>query len=523
MIQILISAYHPQGFIVEYGGTPGDPVLNLSASTRIKVASIVSTSSDSNCGSGILSLEAIPSSGDIIWFDSPTGGNQLATGNTFTTPIITSTTSYYALASVNGCLDGVRTEVQAIINNVPQITSTSEAVICESGSATISALASEGTINWYESNTGGISIGSGDSFTTPDINVTTTYFAEAITSQGCISVTRTPVTVTVEYITLPIGNTTQTFCASDLATIADLSITGASVLWYDDVLGENLLNNADELVSATYYATQTINGCESQTFAIDVIVIPGPEFEIDDTSIYCLGGNPIELETFNPSGNYSYQWTDETGAVISNLSSTTVENGGVYTVVATSPSTGCTSIPVDFTVVESEVANISLDDITIVDLSDSNTITINNSNNNLGVGDYEFNLDNEYGWYQDEPYFNNVSSGSHILYVRDKNECGVVELEVFVLGFPKYFTPNGDGDNDTWNLKGYNNLILNSSFVRIFDRYGKLIKQISPSTNGWDGTFNGELLKANDYWFEAELIQIDGTTRVFRGHFSLLR
>ena len=184
---------------------------------------------------------------------------------------------------------------------------------------------------------------------------------------------------------------------------------------------------------------------------------------------------------------------------------------------------GCESFPYTFNVVESAIADIGLDDITIEDFSNNNTITINNSNNNLGIGDYEFTLDNYNGFYQDVPYFNYVSAGDHVLYVRDKNGCGVAELDVFILGFPKYFTPNGDPYNQYWNLKGWNSEYTNNSKIHIFDRYGKLLHSFGPWSIGWDGTFNGSPLEVSDYWFVAELVKEDGTIRQLQGHFTLMR
>lgn len=107
--------------------------------------------------------------------------------------------------------------------------------------------------------------------------------------------------------------------------------------------------------------------------------------------------------------------------------------------------------------------------------------------------------------------------------MRDKNKCGIENIEVFVLGFPKYFTPNNDGSNDTWQIKGLGNDFLNSSSVSVFDRYGKLIKQLNAKNGSWDGTFNGQQLATSDYWFVVELIENSGNIRTYRGHFSLIR
>jgi gliding motility-associated-like protein len=91
------------------------------------------------------------------------------------------------------------------------------------------------------------------------------------------------------------------------------------------------------------------------------------------------------------------------------------------------------------------------------------------------------------------------------------------------LGFPKFVTPNGDGYNDTWLVQGLGPDYSNASRVHIYDRYGKLLKQMSAKGNGWDGTFNGNGLPSSDYWFVAELVTVTGEVKLYKNHFSLKR
>ncbi|RAK24845.1 gliding motility-associated-like protein, partial [Flavobacterium aquaticum] len=86
---------------------------------------------------------------------------------------------------------------------------------------------------------------------------------------------------------------------------------------------------------------------------------------------------------------------------------------------------------------------------------------------------------------------------------------------------PNYFTPNGDGINDTWNISGLNQA---DAKLYIFDRYGKLLKQLSATddSNGWDGTYNQELLPSTDYWFSLDYTE-NGVAKQFKAHFSLIR
>ncbi|WP_396157899.1 T9SS type B sorting domain-containing protein, partial [Flavobacterium sp.] len=97
----------------------------------------------------------------------------------------------------------------------------------------------------------------------------------------------------------------------------------------------------------------------------------------------------------------------------------------------------------------------------------------------------------------------------------------IIEL-VQTIDYPYYFTPNGDGIHDTWNIVGLSTQL--NAKIYIFDRYGKLMKQISSNGQGWDGTYNGRLLPADDYWFTVDFVEpSDGKSKQFRAHFSLKR
>src|SRR6218665_2946628 len=141
-----------------------------------------------------------------------------------------------------------------------------------------------------------------------------------------------------------------------------------------------------------------------------------------------------------------------------------------------------------------------------------------------GYGDYWFQLDDGL-IVKNGGVFHNVGSGSHIVTIYDKKtgkpSCEAVTTgPIELLDFPKYFTPNSDGYHDYWNISALSG--QSKATIYIFDRYGKLIKQIRPNGPGWDGTYNGVPVGASDYWFL--LIYEQGTElREFRAHFSLKR
>lgn len=164
-----------------------------------------------------------------------------------------------------------------------------------------------------------------------------------------------------------------------------------------------------------------------------------------------------------------------------------------------------------FTVVESDEALIT--NVEVTDWTENdNTISVFVD----GIGDYEYSLDNV--TYQDEGVFSNLLPGEYVVYVRDKNNCGIVTQEVYLLYYPRFFSPNGDGVNEYWQIEFSDSEPDNE--ILIYDRYGKLLVQIPPNSLGWDGTYDGAKMPAADYWFK---IKRPGKNKVYTGHFSLKR
>ena len=129
-----------------------------------------------------------------------------------------------------------------------------------------------------------------------------------------------------------------------------------------------------------------------------------------------------------------------------------------------------------------------------------------------GNSSYEYAING--GVFQDSPMFRDIPPGINTVIINDKNLCGITEpIEFLVIAYPKFFTPNGDSVNDTWNVLGIENLINPKVFI--FDRFGKLLKQLNALT-GWDGTFNGRLMPSSDYWFRFEYGEFDDTVLIFK-------
>ena len=322
---------------------------------------------------------------------------------------------------------------------------------------------------------------------------------------------------------------------SDIQSFLIPPLTNYTIKYYPneaDALAEtNEITNTSNYRNSGYPNQQDIwvrvesildNSCYGLGPHIKLIVNPKPNINTNsnglDNQLVCsnLPTFFVELNAGitdgSPTTNYTYTWSKD-GTVLPAESNPTlnVNTKGTYSVTVSTHS-GCYRTRI-IQVNASDVATIN--SIDIVDLTDLNSVTVNAS----GKGLYEYSLDAPLGPFQNSNRFENVTAGIHEIFVTDKNGCGTVSKTIAVIGVPKFFTPNGDGFNDYWNIKGVNANFSSKSIIYIFDRYGKLMKQILPSSQGWDGTINGAPLPADDYWFTLKLE--DG--REAKGHFSLQR
>ncbi len=265
----------------------------------------------------------------------------------------------------------------------------------------------------------------------------------------------------------------------------------------------------------TIYVKVTVNNqCHALT-TVELQVLYTPNLEPDITANnpihYCLNTYPETITLYGGilndlSNNYYYLWS--TGE---NTSFIEINEVGTYSVTVTDPN-GCSNSR-SITVAPSNIATI--EDVIIEDFISSNSITIITS----GEGIYEYALDNINGPYQESNYFDNVISGFHTVYVKDNIGCGIVEQIVSVKGFPKFFTPNGDSNNDFWKIRGVNADFNPGTIVNVFSRYGRAITTFDHSSNGWNGNLNGKPLPSDDYWFIITFP--DG--KEYKDHFTLKR
>ena len=357
-------------------------------------------------------------------------------------------------------------------------------------------------------------------------NTILSVFARAENQQGCFGIAEITLAVSNNTIANPLdleecddkdinpNDGFAIFKLTDREAAILINLPGGTVNYYtsyDDALsGLNPIQDANSFENTiafeqTIYAKLS-SGLDCFGIAEFKIIVHsfGASLQ-NENKIVCEGSTTLLNAG---SGFSSYTWNTTPPQFTQNIR---VSSAGTYSVTVTN-SNGCEGNKTFF-VKASNKATIT--SVTVNDLNGgNNSITINIAPQS--IGDYEYSIDGIN--FQNSPTFSNLKSGGYIAYVVDKNFCGgATPFSFFVMDYPKFFSPNGDGRNDIWNVP-YLNSQPNAT-VAIFDRYGKLVYFFRGNQPGWNGTFDGQTLPASDYWFKITL----QNGREIRGHFSLIR
>lgn len=294
---------------------------------------------------------------------------------------------------------------------------------------------------------------------------------------------------------LPAGTTASFHKSKDLASIGHepypLEYNGAPGTIFIRLMNDNICSGIGEI-------------------ELDMPILP--RINQDELLKVCASSFPYRINAGVDSfdrDNYSYDW-------LSGEQTYEIEASGEgeYHLTITDKETLCSivkSITIN-TVTAPVVKNIELEDDGVRHRA---TVLLDSE------GEFEYALKNPFGPYQREPVFNNLAPGSYSVFVRDRDNCEVVEKKFFIFGFPKFFSPNSDGDADVWEVKGLNPVDFEYSDIQIFNRFGKLLASIPPNGH-WDGTYNGRVLPSDDYWFTITVTDPEDITTTYIKHFSLI-
>ena len=307
-------------------------------------------------------------------------------------------------------------------------------------------------------------------------------------------------TATMSIIVIPIMTPTftqvATICVGDvLMTLPTVSNNGFSGTWSPAI-------NNTITTEYTFTATPVTGSCFAETkMTISVLTQTIPLFTQVDP--ICIGSVLAPLPTTS-NGGITGDWSP----ALDNLATT------LYTFT---PDAGQCADATTMTIVVNPISILTIDATKLSEDFDANQIISVSATG--GSGTYEYQLDGGV-WQSSSTFEYVVGCQEHTVAVRDVLGCSTTpEARVMIMEFPKFFTPNGDGYNDTWNIKCLRD--DPTALISIFDRFGKLLFQFKPNQNAWNGVFNGSMLPATDYWFVVNYLKSNDVQTEFRSHFSL--
>ena len=535
--------YTATGFVVEYGGMPGDPELNISASTSFSPPEILSITPATTCENETVTLQATSNTTDVLWYDSQNGGTLLFTGNSYT-PTLTSTTTLWVLASNGGCETGLRTPVTATVipNEITDFTQIGP--FCAGETITSLPITSTNGINgtWSPASM--------------DNTITTTY---TFTPDAGLCATATDMTVVITQPTIPDFTQIPDSCAGTEITLPTISNNGITGSWSPTFDPNNTI---------TYSFIPDAGLCATAT-DMTVVIIPTEPPTFNQIGPFCVGetipslpttstngingtwspasmdNTTTTLYTFSPNGGACIETANMTVTVLQETTPTfQINDICIGDTIGTLPSISNEGISGSWTPAPNNLVTTTYTftpDAGECSTTTTETVQVNPVNNLVisteiisepfytnqviqvsvsgGSGNYEYQLDG--GNWQNSAIFQNVvGCENHIIKVKDAEGCSNDPETTFtILDYPKFFTPNGDGYNDLWNIRC---LQTQPGIISIFNRHGKLLNQFKTNFPGWNGTYNGRLLPASDYWFIVTYYDENGKEKQFKSHFSLI-
>ncbi|SFU38431.1 gliding motility-associated C-terminal domain-containing protein [Pustulibacterium marinum] len=467
-------------------------------------------------------------------------------------------TIYVAVTNnMTGCL--TITEFELIVHPLPEVTEEPVYYLCEVDNDDVETIPltdmdsfvldggdATGLVITYHATEAAAEAGTGE-IVGPNITVEGTRDIAARvldTITGCaqtlaytIDIEQAPLAETPESYVLCESLTAEGYYNNDGVEVFDLSSLEATILAgqdpngftvsfyenYDDALAQlNAMPSEDvaayESGSTIVYAvvTNDATGCTNgEPIEIELIVEPLPEITLYEKNegIVCIDATNNPVIGMDLGAGYSYQWN--TGATTPTIE---VTQGGEYYVTVTNINTENQCSYTSNTVVYEEASLPSVTPTVIQSEIFSGNNSVEVIAEGTGIASYTYQLDDNTP--QDTGLFLGVIPGVHTVTIAEENGCGSLTIEVSVVDYMKYFTPNGDGVNDTWKIIGLEN--QENAQIFIFDRQGKLLKQMSATSEGWDGTYNGKILTSNDYWFKVVYTEPNtGQVKEYIDHFSM--
>ena len=461
------------GFV---GSTGGLSNLHQVCFNRISFVDNLVLQPETICSGESVQVDAEIPSGDTYTWTPSAGVSNVNIANPTLTP---TTTTTYTVTIEDECGDAITEDIEITVLPVGSAIFDPIPAICEGDPNPLPATDLNGVTGTW----------------TPAFNANTTTDYTFTPDAGQCATTPAPVQLVVNPLVTPTFTAVSPICSGDtIAPLPTTSNNGITGTWNPATI--------DNTTTTIYTFTPNSGTCVVET-TLEITVLPQvtPTFSIDDI---CIGETIGALPTFSLEG-ITGTWSP----AVNNLATTT------YTFT---PDPGQCANATTETVEVNPINTLAVSTENTSEPFDSNQIievTVSG-----GSGNYEYQLDGG-SWQTNSIFQNVVGCQEHTIKVRDAEGCSnEPESVVTILSYPKFFTPNGDGFNDFWNIKCLRN---RTGLVTIFDRFGKLLKQFKTSNAGWNGVYNNALMPTSDYWFLVTYYDENGNEKEFRSHFTLRR
>jgi gliding motility-associated-like protein len=460
------------------GGCTGTQTVMISVNSSLLVN--VTASSNTICSSGSTSLTA---SGAATYSWSPATGLSATTGSmVIASPTITTT---YTVTGTNGGCTGTQTVMISVNSSLLVNVTASSNTICPSGSTSLTA-SGAATYSW--SPTTGLSATTG-SMVIASPTITTTYTVTG-TNGGCTGTQTVMISVNSSLL-VNVTASSNTICPSSSAT---LTASGAATYSWSPITGLSATTGsmviASPTITTTYTVTGTNGGCSNtNTITVNVIPLPIAVITPSGATTFCQGGSVILTST---NGN-SYLWS--TGATTQSI---TVTTSGNYSVTVTNVN-GCSATSTVTSVIVNQLPTAGFS------WSVNGLVTYSFTNNSTNATTYLWNFGNGQTSTSVNPS-NTYGPGTYTVTLVASNACGSsTSAQVIGVTFLFYngFSPNGDGQNDSWEIPMLSYYTNNS--VLIINRWGSEVwKGVNYDNNSivWTGkNMKGEDLPDGTYFY----------------------
>jgi len=403
--------------------------LNVTVTVYSTPAAPTGTASQSFCSGALPTVANLSATGTAVkWYDTASGGSEL-----LPTDALVNGNHYYASQTVNGCESSLRFNVTVTITTTPIApTGASSQTFCSGTSPKVSNLVATGTaVKWYDAASGGSIVAAGTAL------VNGLHYYASQTVSGCESSLKLDVAVTVNTTPdAPTGSATQAFCSSASPTVASLAATGTDIKWYSASSGGSALSSALALVNGNhYYASQTVNGCESSSRLNVTVTLnpsPGAAGAISGSAKVCHGQTNVMYTIPAIANATSYEWSIPSGATGTSTTDTIImdfpsSTGGNLVVKGSNGCSFGTSATLSIA-----VNTLSTDPEDI----NGTPMVCNGNSTLLGVVGGSLGEGASWHWYADNcggtpvgtgPSLSVSPSATTTYYVRAENDCNITE------------------------------------------------------------------------------------------------